>query len=87
MVVLFGSVIISLFAAVGVNPLLAAAMLPCICGVMSNMVPPIAPAFLAGVSLANADFTKAVKNDIWWILTQYILEIIVLMGILPVFGL
>ena len=87
MVVLFGGVIITLFAAVGVNPLLTAAMLPCICGVMSNMVPPIAPAFLAGVSLANADFTKAVKNDIWWILTQYALEIIVLLGFLPVFGL
>lgn len=86
MVVLFGSVIISLFAAVGVNPLLAAAMLPCICGVMSNMVPPIAPAFLAGVSLANADFAKAVKNDIWWIVTQYVLEIIVLMGFLPILG-
>ena len=87
MVVLFGGVIITLFAAVGVNPLLTAAMLPCICGVMSNMVPPIAPAFLAGVSLANADFAKAVKNDIWWILTQYALEIVVLMGFLPVFGL
>ncbi len=87
MVVLFGGVIITLFAAVGVNPLLTAAMLPCICGVMSNMVPPIAPAFLAGVSLANADFSKAVKNDLWWILTQYALEIIVLLGFLPVFGL
>lgn len=87
MVVLFGGVIITLFAAVGVNPLLTAAMLPCICGVMSNMVPPIAPAFLAGVSLANADFAKAVKNEIWWILSQYALEIIVLLGFLPVFGL
>lgn len=87
MVVLFGSVIIALFTAVGVNPLLVAAMLPCICAVMSNMVPPIAPAFLAGVSLANADFGKAAKNDIWWIVTQYILEVIVLMGFLPVFGL
>ena len=87
MVVLFGGVIITLFAAAGVNPLLVAAMLPCICGVMSNMVPPIAPAFLAGVSLADADFAKAVKNDIWWIITQYALEIVVLMGFLPILGL
>ncbi|MCR5683875.1 MAG: TRAP transporter permease [Lachnospiraceae bacterium] len=86
MVVVFGSIFIALFAAVGVNPLLVAAMLPCICGVMSNMVPPIAPAFLAGVSLSGADFSKAVKNDIWWIVGQYLLEIIVLLGWLPIFG-
>lgn len=86
MVVVFGEVFILMFAAVGVNPLLIAAMLPCICGVMSNMVPPIAPAFLAGVSLADADFGKAMKNDLWWILTQYVLEVVILLGILPVFG-
>lgn len=86
MVVVFGEVFILMFAAVGVNPLLIAAMLPCICGVMSNMVPPIAPAFLAGVSLADADFGKSVKNNLWWILTQYLLEVIILLGMLPVFG-
>ena len=84
---MFGGVFITVMAAVGVNPLLIAAMLPCICGVMSNMVPPMAPAFLAGVSLANADFSKTVKNGLWWIFTQYLLEIVVLMGWLPVFGL
>ncbi|MCQ2454799.1 MAG: TRAP transporter permease [Clostridia bacterium] len=86
MVVVFGGMFISMFAAVGVNPLLIAAMLPCICGVMSNMVPPIAPAFLAGVSLSGADFSKAVKNDFWWIITQYLLEIVVLLGWLPILG-
>ena len=87
MVVVFGGIIISLFAAAGVDPLLIAAMLPCICGVMSNMVPPIAPAFLAGVSLAQADFSRAVKNEMWWIVTQYAMEVVVLMGWLPILGL
>ena len=86
MVVVFGGMFISMFAAVGVNPLLTAAMLPCICGVMSNMVPPIAPAFLAGVSLSGAEFAKAVKNDLWWIITQYFVEIFVLLGWLPILG-
>lgn len=86
MVVVFGGIFITMFASVGVEPLLIAAMLPCICGVMSNMVPPIAPAFLAGVSLSGADFSKAVKNDLWWILVQYLLEIVVLLGWLPVIG-
>ena len=87
MVVVFGSVFITMFASVGVDPLLIAAMLPCICGVMSNMVPPIAPAFLAGISISGADFSKAVKNDIWWIATQYLLEIVILLGWLPILGL
>ena len=86
MVVVFGGMFISMFAAVGVDPLLIAAMLPCICGVMSNMVPPIAPAFLAGVSLSGADFAKSVKNDLWWIVTQYLLEVVILLGFLPVLG-
>ena len=87
MVVVFGSIFVTLFAGVGVNPLLTAAMLPCICAVMSNMVPPIAPAFLAGASLSEADFSKAVKNDLWWIVIQYVIEVLILMGLLPIFGL
>ncbi|MBO4416160.1 MAG: TRAP transporter large permease subunit [Lachnospiraceae bacterium] len=87
MVVVFGGIFVSLFAAVGVDPLLVGAMLPCICAVMSNMVPPIAPAFLAGISLAEADFSKAVKNDIWWIVGQYVMEIVILLGWLPIIGL
>ncbi len=87
MVVVFGAIFIKLFEAVGVDPLLTAAMLPCICAVMSNMVPPIAPAFLAGHTLSEADFGKSVKNDIWWIVAQYVIEVLILLGLLPVFGL
>ena len=86
MVVVFGAIFITLFEAVGVDPLLTTAMLPCICAVMSNMVPPIAPAFLAGTTLSGGDFNKAVKNDIWWIVIQYVLEVVILLGVLPVFG-
>lgn len=86
-VVMFGSVFISLFAAAGMNPLLAAAMLPCICGVMCGITPPFALGMYAGMSIAQSDFAKTVKNDLWWIASQYILEVIVLMGWLPILGL
>lgn len=86
MVVVFGGIFISMFVGVGVDPLLITAMLPCICAVMSNMVPPIAPAFLAGTTLSGAEFDKAVKNDLWWIVAQYVFEVIILLGWLPVFG-
>ena len=87
LVVMFGSVFISLFASVGVNPLLVAAMLPCICGVMCGITPPLALGMYAGMSIAESDFGKTVKNDLWWVATQYILEVIVLLGLLPILGL
>lgn len=86
-VVMFGSVIISLFANVGADPLLIAAMLPCICGVMCGITPPFALCMYAGMTIAGSDFGKTVKNDLWWVAVQYIMEVIVLLGLLPVIGL
>lgn len=87
LVVIFGPVFISTLATVGVNPLLAAAMLPCICGVMCGITPPLALGLYAGMSLAESDFTKTVKNDLWWVFAHFALEVVVLMGLLPVMGL
>ena len=86
MVNMFGFVFISIFAAAGANPLLVAAMLPCICGVMCGITPPFALGMYAGMSIAKSDFTKTLKNDLWWVAVQYSLEVIVLLGLLPVFG-
>lgn len=87
LVVMFGPVFITLFEAVGVNPLLVAAMLPCICGVMCGITPPLALGMYAGMTIAESDFSKTVMNDLWWVAAQYILEVIVLMGWLPILGL
>lgn len=87
LVVIFGPVFISTLATVGVDPLLAAAMLPCICGVMCGITPPLALGLYAGMSLAESDFGKTVKNDLWWVFGQFALEVIVLMGFLPILGL
>ncbi len=87
LVVMFGPMFISLFAVVGINPLLAAAMLPSICGVMCGITPPLALGLYAGMSLAESDFTKTVINDLWWVALQYGLQLIILMGWLPILGL
>ncbi len=87
LVVMFGSVFISLFADVGVNPLLVAAMLPCICGVMCGITPPFALGMYAGMTIAESDFSKTVKNNWFWVFGQYILEVVILMGWLPILGL
>lgn len=87
LVVIFGSVFITTLANVGCDPLLAAAMLPCICGVMCGITPPLGLGMYAGMTLAESDFGKTFKNNLWWVAAQFIMEVIVLMGWLPILGL
>ena len=88
--VMFGTVFIGLFASAGVDPLLVAAMLPCMCGVMCGITPPFALGMYAGMSIAESDFDKTLKNDLWWVAVQYIMEVLILLGggvWLPILGL
>lgn len=87
LVVIFGPMFITTLANVGCNPLLAAAMLPCICGVMCGITPPLGLGMYAGMTLAESDFGKTFKNNLWWVAAQFILEVVVLMGWLPILGL
>lgn len=87
LVVIFGPVFITTLASVGVNPILAAAMLPCICGVMCGITPPLGLGMYAGMSLAESEFGKTFKNNLWWVAGQYVMEVVVLMGWLPIMGL
>lgn len=87
LVSIFGALFISLFFAQGVNPVLVAAMLPCFCGVMCGITPPLALGMYAGMSIAESDPTKTIKNGLWWVLVQYVMEVIVLLGWLPILGL
>lgn len=87
LVSIFGALFISLFATQGANPVLVAAMLPCFCGVMCGITPPLALGMYAGMSIAESDPGKTIKNDLWWVAVQYMLEVIVLLGWLPILGL
>ena len=87
LVVIFGPMFITTLANVGVDPLLAAAMLPCICGVMCGITPPLALGLYAGMSIAESDFSKTVKNDLWWVALQFIMQVVILMGWIPILGL
>ncbi len=87
LVVIFGPVFITVLASTGVNPILAAAMLPCICGVMCGITPPLGLGMYAGMSLAESDFSKTFKNNLFWVAGQFIMEVVVLMGWLPIIGL
>lgn len=87
LVVIFGPMFITTLANVGCDPLLVAAMLPCICGVMCGITPPLGLGMYAGMTLAESEFDKTFRNNLWWVAAQYILEVAVLMGWLPILGL
>lgn len=86
-VVIFGSVFIAAFASVGIDPVLGAAMLPCICGVMCGITPPLGLGMYAGMAIAGSDLDKTIKNNLWWVACQFFMQVAVLMGWLPVLGL
>jgi len=87
LVVIFGPMFITVLAGVGCDPLLVAAMLPCICGVMCGITPPLGLGMYAGMTLAESDFKKTFVNNLWWVAAQFVLEVVVLMGWLPILGL
>lgn len=84
---IFGGTIISVFAAAGGNPLLAAAMLPAITGAMEGMTPPLALCMYAAMGIANAEMKPTIKNCLIWVALHYALSVICLLGILPILGL
>lgn len=83
---IFGGIIISVLAAAGGNPLLAAAMLPCICGAMHGVTPPYCACVYVAMGIAEAKLKPTLKNCMVWIVIHYILSVIVLAGWLPIFG-
>ncbi len=84
---IFGGIIISVIAAAGGNPMLACAMLPCICGAMHGVTPPYCTCVYTGMGIAESELAPTLKNCAIWILIHYALSVVTLMGWLPIFGL
>lgn len=84
---IFGVTMISVLAASGVNPLLAAAMLPAITGAMEGMTPPLALCTYTAMGIAESDFKKTTYNAFIWVGLHYIMSVICLLGLLPIMGL
>lgn len=84
---IFGGVIISILATAGTNPMLAAAMLPCICGAMHGVTPPYCACVYTGMGIAQSELKPTLLNCFVWIIPHYVLSVIVLMEWLPLWGL
>lgn len=84
---IFGTTIVSVYAAAGGNPLLAAVMLPVITGAMEGMTPPLALCVYAAMGISGSKFKETTLNCLIWVGLHYLLSVICLLGILPIMGL
>ncbi len=84
---IFGGIIISIMATAGANPMLIAAMLPCICGAMHGVTPPYCACVYAGMGIAEAKLNPTLKNCMIWIILHYALSVAIMLEWLPVWGL
>lgn len=85
-IAIFGNALITVMVSCGIDPVLAAAMLPCVCGAMSGIIPPVAVCTLTAMSIAESDMRKTMGNCFVWVAVHYILSVACLMGLLPIFG-
>ncbi len=84
---IFGGIIISILAGVGVEPMLSAAMLLGICGAMHGVTPPYCACVYTAMGIAEAELKPTFKNCFIWVALHYALSVIILLGFLPVIGL
>jgi len=84
---IFGVTIISVFAAAGGNPLLAAAMLPVVTGAMEGMTPPLALCMYTAMGIAGSSMKETTNNCLVWVGCHYLMSVLCFLGLLPIMGL
>ena len=83
-IAIFGVGIVSSLAAIGVNPLLAAAMLPAITGALEGMTPPLALSMYAAMGIAGSKMKETSMLALIWVFIHLALAIVMLSGVLPI---
>lgn len=83
-IAIFGVGIVGALSAMGVNPILAAAILPAITGALEGMTPPLALAMYAAMGIAGSKMKETSILAIIWVTVHLIVAIAMLAGILPV---
>lgn len=84
--VLLGPIYITLAAAAGINPMLAAMMVNVMTCAMGHMTPPFALCFYVCMGIAESDFKETTKLSIVWCVGQLVLTVLILYGVIPMFG-
>lgn len=86
MLYMFTMPIVALAASVGFNPIIAAGMVGVMTTSLGHMTPPFGQTFFVCLGVAKSDFFGTLKAVIPWCIMHYIFEVLVLFGIIPIFG-
>ena len=62
-------------------------MLPVITGAMEGMTPPLALCMYTAMGIAGSKMKETTMNCLVWVGLHYALSVIVMFGILPIWGL
>ncbi|MFP3978983.1 TRAP transporter large permease subunit [Marinobacter sp. KMM 10035] len=83
-VAILGGSMISVFGALGGDPLQLAIMLPAMTGAMEGMTPPLALGLFVAMGIAKSDFIMTCKLALVWIASHLLMTMILVAGILPI---
>lgn len=82
-VAIFGGAVIASLAAVGINPLITAAVLPALTGSLAGMTPPLAIAMYAAMGIAGSGMKETSKLATIWVAFHLLVVILILLSWLP----
>lgn len=83
-IAIFGVAIVSGLIGAGINPLLAAAILPAITSALEGMTPPLALSMYTAMGIAQSEMKETTISVLSWIFAHLITAILILLGLLPV---
>lgn len=83
-IAIFGAGIIGALSAVGIEPILVAAMLPAITGALEGMTPPLALAMYAAMGIAGSEMKETSVLALIWVGLHLLLAMVILTGIIPI---
>ena len=83
-IAIFGAGLVGSMAAVGMSPLLAAAMLPAITGALEGMTPPLALAMYTAMGISGSGMKETSRYALIWVAGHLLIALLLLLGILPI---
>lgn len=86
-VAILGGAMIAAFGTLGGDPVLFAALLPAMTGALEGMTPPLALGMYVAMGIAGSGFKETAKLTIVWVIFHVLLSMLLLTGLLPIFGL
>ncbi len=86
-IAILGGAMIAAFGTLGGDPVLLAALLPAMTGALEGMTPPLALGMYVAMGIAGSGFKETTKLTIVWVLLHVLLSMVLLTGLLPIFGL